>query len=51
MKAAVLHAFGEPPRFEGFPEPAGRGVLIEVRAGSLENVDRMMAAGSHDDRG
>ncbi|HET6319001.1 MAG TPA: zinc-binding alcohol dehydrogenase family protein [Chloroflexota bacterium] len=49
MKAAVLHQFGETPRYEDFPDPMpGEGeVLIDVRAVALENVDRMMAAGTH----
>src|SRR5258708_19197553 len=34
MKAAVIHALGQPPRFEDFPEPtAGEGgVGVNVRA-------------------
>ena len=49
MKAAVLHRLGELPRYEDFPEPlpADDEVLIEVKAVGLENVDRMMAAGTH----
>jgi NADPH2:quinone reductase len=49
MKAAVLHAFGDAPRFEDFPDPTpGEGeVLVRVQAVPLENVDKMTAAGSH----
>lgn len=49
MKAAVLHAFGERPRYEEFPDPVpGDGeVLVEVKAVALENFDRMLARGSH----
>ena len=49
MKAAVLHKFGETPKFEDFPDPlpeAGQ-ILVYVKAVSLENVDKMMAEGSH----
>ena len=49
MKAAVLHKFGETPRYEEFPEPIPGldEVLIEVKAVAFENVDQMMAAGEH----
>ncbi|HEY2733428.1 MAG TPA: zinc-binding alcohol dehydrogenase family protein, partial [Polyangiales bacterium] len=49
MKAAVLHALGEAPRFADFPEPtpsAGE-VLVEISAAPLNALDRMIAAGSH----
>jgi NADPH:quinone reductase-like Zn-dependent oxidoreductase len=49
MKAAVLHQFGEAPKYEDFPDPTpGEGqILIHVKAVALENVDKMMAEGSH----
>ncbi len=49
MKAAVLHAFGEPPRYEEFPEPtAGPGeVLLRVKASALTQLARSTARGSH----
>ena len=49
MKAAVLHKFGETPKYEDFPDPTpGDGqILIHVKAVALENVDKMMAEGSH----
>ena len=49
MKAAVLHKFGETPKFEDFPDPTpGEGqILVHVKAVALENVDKMMAEGSH----
>jgi NADPH:quinone reductase-like Zn-dependent oxidoreductase len=49
MKAAVLHKFGDPPKYEDFPDPApGEDeVLIQVKAVPLENVDKMMAEGTH----
>ena len=49
MKAAVLHNFGDIPRYENFPDPSpGKDeVLINVKAVTLENIDKMMAAGEH----
>ena len=49
MKAAVLHQFGEAPRYEDFPDPTpGEGqILVQVKAVALENIDKMMADGSH----
>ncbi|WKB36130.1 zinc-binding alcohol dehydrogenase family protein [Terrilactibacillus sp. S3-3] len=49
MKAAVLHKFGETPLYEDFPDPIpGKDeVIVDVKAVALENVDKMMAAGSH----
>ncbi len=49
MKAAVLQALGESPRFEEFPDPsAGTDeVIITFRASALKPVDKQMAAGSH----
>lgn len=51
MKAAVLHAFGQSPRYEDFPDPqATEGeVMVRVKAASLKNIERMMASGSHYD--
>ena len=49
MKAAVLHKFGETPKFQDFPSPipAEGQILVRVKAVALENVDKMMAEGSH----
>jgi NADPH:quinone reductase-like Zn-dependent oxidoreductase len=49
MKAAVLHEVGGLPRYEDFPDPAaGQGeVIIEVKAVAVENIDKMIAAGTH----
>jgi NADPH2:quinone reductase len=49
MKAAVLHKFGETPKFEDFPDPTpGEGqIVVHVKAVALENVDKVMAEGSH----
>jgi NADPH2:quinone reductase len=51
MKAAVLRALGKPPHFEEFPDPKpSQGeVIVQVKAASLKNIDRMMASGSHYD--
>ena len=51
MKAAVLHALGEAPSYEGFAEPTPNKdeTLVSVRAASLKNSDKMMADGSHYD--
>jgi NADPH:quinone reductase-like Zn-dependent oxidoreductase len=49
MKAAVLHMFGEIPQFEDFPDPTPNDgqILVYVKAVALENVDKVMAEGSH----
>lgn len=49
MKAAVLHQFGETPRYEDFPDPVpgAEELLVHVKAIALENVDKVMADGSH----
>lgn len=49
MDAAVLHAFGQPPRFEQFPEPipADGEVLVRMLAASLKPLDRGRASGQH----
>jgi NADPH:quinone reductase-like Zn-dependent oxidoreductase len=49
MNAAVLHAFGQLPRYEQFPEPvAGDGeVIVQVHAASLKPIDKQLASGSH----
>jgi len=51
MKAAVLHALGEAPSYEGFAEPTPNKdeALVSVKAASLKNSDKMMADGSHYD--
>lgn len=49
MYAAVLHAFGKPPRFERFPEPTpeeGEGI-VHVCAAALNAIDRWRADGRH----
>ena len=49
MRAAILRAFGDAPRYEEFPDPvaADGEVVIEVCAASLKPVDKQMASGSH----
>jgi NADPH:quinone reductase-like Zn-dependent oxidoreductase len=49
MKAAVLHALGQVPRWEEFPppEPGDGEELIQVTAAPLNNIDRVRADGSH----
>jgi NADPH2:quinone reductase len=49
MKAAVLHAFGETPRYEEFaePTPGPDDIVLQVRAVGLENFDRALAQGNH----
>jgi len=49
MKAAVLYHFGEAPRYEDFPDPTPmKGqIVVQVKAVALENIDKMMADGSH----
>jgi len=51
MKAAVLHALGEAPRYADFADPvAGENeTIVEVKAASLKNIDRGRARGSHYD--
>ncbi len=49
MKAAVIHAFGEAPRFEEFAEPTlNEGdVLVTVHAAGLHPIVRALAGGRH----
>ncbi len=49
MRAAVLRAFGEAPRYEDFRDPvaANGEVVVEVCAASLKPVDKQLASGSH----
>jgi NADPH:quinone reductase-like Zn-dependent oxidoreductase len=49
MNAAVLHNFGQPPRFESFAEPTPRDdeVLVHVTAAALNPSTRLLASGQH----
>lgn len=52
MKAAVLHAQGELPRYEDFSDPTptnDREMVVRVKAASIKNLDRAIASGSHYD--
>jgi NADPH:quinone reductase-like Zn-dependent oxidoreductase len=51
VKAAVLRTLGRPPCFEDFPDPypGPDEVKVHVKAASLKNIDKAMAAGSHYD--
>ena len=49
MKAALLYALGETPRYGEIedPVPAEGQELVRVLAASLKNVDKSLAAGTH----
>jgi NADPH:quinone reductase-like Zn-dependent oxidoreductase len=49
MKAAVLHRFGESPRYESFvePVPGQDEVLVHVAASALNPSTRLLASGEH----
>lgn len=50
MRAAVVTAFGEPPRYGEWPDPVARAsgeVVVEVLAAGLHPRVRSQAAGSH----
>lgn len=49
MKAAVLHEIGGIPTYEDFPDPdASDGeTVLDVVAVAVENIDKMIAAGTH----
>jgi NADPH:quinone reductase-like Zn-dependent oxidoreductase len=49
MRAAVVYALGQPPRYQEFVEPTVKTgeVLIEVRAAGLHPIVKALAAGSH----
>jgi NADPH:quinone reductase-like Zn-dependent oxidoreductase len=49
MKAAVIHNFGETPRYEDFQDPIAEGneKIVYIKASVLENFDKMVAAGTH----
>lgn len=50
MKAAVVTAYGEPPRYADVPEPTAAGpdeAVVEVLASALSPRVRSQAAGSH----
>jgi NADPH:quinone reductase-like Zn-dependent oxidoreductase len=49
MNAAVIEAFGKPPRYATFadPTPAGDAVLVRVHAAALSNLVKGQASGAH----
>ncbi|WP_327281654.1 MULTISPECIES: zinc-binding alcohol dehydrogenase family protein [unclassified Streptomyces] len=49
MYAAVVHALGQPPRYESVPEPvpASGEVVVEVLAAALYPLVRSFASGGH----
>jgi len=50
MKAAVLHRFGDAPRFEEFPDPIANTddlLVMHVKAASIKNLDKLRASGTH----
>lgn len=49
MNAAVLHNFGQAPRFESFPDPhpGDDEVLVHVTAAALNPSTRLLASGQH----
>jgi NADPH:quinone reductase-like Zn-dependent oxidoreductase len=52
MKAAVLYQAGEIPQYADFAEPipSEHEQVIEVKAASIKNLDKMRAKGSHYDQ-
>lgn len=50
MKAAVLTKFGEAPVYQDFADPIPQNdeqILINVKAASVENIDKLRAGGKH----
>ena len=49
MKAAVVHEWGQQPRYLDFPEPSPRdgAVVAAVEASALTNLSRMVIMGKH----
>ena len=50
MKAAILHALGETPKYGEFATPVPQNadqLLITVKAASIKNLDKGIASGAH----
>lgn len=49
MKAAVLHALGQAPKYESFadPDPGDGEVLVTIKAAGLHPIVKGLAAGTH----
>lgn len=50
MKAAILHHYGQPPRYGEWPAPVPQSatqVLLRMSAAAVKNLDKAIAAGTH----
>ncbi len=49
MKAAVLNQLGTSPKYEDFPDPipGDDQLLMNVKAASVKNIDKLRAGGTH----
>ncbi|MFY9178840.1 MAG: zinc-binding alcohol dehydrogenase family protein [Venatoribacter sp.] len=49
MHAAVLHAYGEAPKFDSLPMPTPQAgqALIKMEAASIKQLDKIKASGKH----
>jgi NADPH:quinone reductase-like Zn-dependent oxidoreductase len=50
MKAAVLNKLGTPPVYQDFADPVPQNdeqILINVKAASIKNIDKLRAGGKH----
>jgi NADPH:quinone reductase-like Zn-dependent oxidoreductase len=50
MKAAILYALGEAPRFGDYPEPEIKNdnqLILNVKAAAVKNIDKGIASGKH----
>ncbi|CBL45863.1 oxidoreductase, zinc-binding dehydrogenase family [gamma proteobacterium HdN1] len=50
MKAAVLHAYGEVPKYEDLPKPQQFNesqALLKIEAASIKQLDQLKASGKH----
>jgi len=50
MKAALLHVLGSAPAYDTCPDPVPQNedqILINVKAASIKNLDKMRASGKH----
>lgn len=50
MKAAVLHQYGQTPRYEELPAPVAQSpdtLLIQVRAAAVSNLEKARVNGTH----
>ncbi len=50
MKAAVLHSYAHPPKYEDFPDPilsTDGQLVVTMKAASIKNLDKAIASGKH----